>query len=349
MSTTQTASVLSPAGAPSFEHLAAMTTPWGLFEHARLDAPMVGEGYCVDDVARALVVMVREGGSSATVLHLTEIYLSFLEDAISPEGLVHNRMAHGGAWTDAPSIGDWWGRAVGALGFTAAHATDPFHRTRATYAFLRAAAQRSPDVRASAFAAIGAAELLKARPDADGARMLLEDSLANVPIAPGVEWPWPESRLRYANATLCEALIIGGQVLGLRGTLKRGLEMLAFLLELETGPRGRLSVTGSAGRGSRDTGPLWDQQPIETAALADACARAFEATGDVQWLHGVDLAWNWFLGANDSDIPMYDAASGAGYDGLTPTGRNENRGAESTIAALSTLQRARSLGLLDQA
>ncbi|MEO8528809.1 MAG: glycosyltransferase [Pseudolysinimonas sp.] len=340
--------VLLPVGAPSFEHLAAMTTVWGLFEHARHDVPLVDEGYCVDDVARALVVMVREGGTTAPVLRLTEIYLSFLEDAITEEGLVHNRMAHDGAWTDEPAIGDWWGRAVGALGFAAAHASEPFHRTRATYAFLRAAAQRSPDVRASAFAAIGAAELLKARPDADRARMLLKDSLARVPVAPGADWAWPEPRLRYANATLCEALILGGDVLGLPGTVTRGLETLAFLLDLETTPLGRLSVTGSAGRGPHESGPLWDQQPIEVAALADACARAFDATGDIQWLKGIERALNWFRGANDSDIPMYDPTTGAGYDGLEVSGRNENRGAESTIAALSTLQQARSFGLADQ-
>jgi hypothetical protein len=40
---------------------------------------------------------------------------------------------------------------------------------------------------------------------------------------------------------------------------------------------------------------------------------------------------------------MIDAVTGAGYDGLTAEGRNENRGAESTLAALSTFQQARRL------
>jgi hypothetical protein len=48
----------------------------------------------------------------------------------------------------------------------------------------------------------------------------------------------------------------------------------------------------------------------------------------------------WFLGANDVGIPLVDEASGGGYDGLMPGGRNENEGAESTLALLSTRQQA---------
>jgi hypothetical protein len=43
---------------------------------------------------------------------------------------------------------------------------------------------------------------------------------------------------------------------------------------------------------------------------------------------------------------MIDENTGAGFDGLQRDGRNENRGAESTLAALSTHQQARRLGLL---
>jgi len=49
----------------------------------------------------------------------------------------------------------------------------------------------------------------------------------------------------------------------------------------------------------------------------------------------------WFLGDNDSRTPMYDPVSGGGFDGLERFGRNENQGAESTLAVLSTFQRTR--------
>jgi hypothetical protein len=46
-------------------------------------------------------------------------------------------------------------------------------------------------------------------------------------------------------------------------------------------------------------------------------------------------------------IELFDRSTGAGYDGLNAGGRNENRGAESTIAALTTWQLARRFGILD--
>jgi hypothetical protein len=42
---------------------------------------------------------------------------------------------------------------------------------------------------------------------------------------------------------------------------------------------------------------------------------------------------------------MLDATSGGGCDGLEAHGRNENQGAESTLALLSTLQRGRGVAL----
>jgi hypothetical protein len=89
-----------------------------------------------------------------------------------------------------------------------------------------------------------------------------------------------------------------------------------------------------------DPRPGFDQQPIEVAALADACARAHEVTGEPRWLRGVELSAAWFLGSNDSGQVMYDPQGGGGYDGLEQGGRNENQGAESTLAMISTFQLA---------
>ena len=85
------------------------------------------------------------------------------------------------------------------------------------------------------------------------------------------------------------------------------------------------------------------QQPIEAAAIADACARALTITGDPRWSGGLDRAVGWFLGDNDSGVPMHDPGTGGGYDGLTTTERNTNQGAESTLALISTLQQSHRL------
>jgi hypothetical protein len=113
--------------------------------------------------------------------------------------------------------------------------------------------------------------------------------------------------------------------------------LLGWLLERET-VAGHLSPTPVGGRGPGEETPGFDQQPIEAAAMADACARAFAVTGDARWAAGVRSAVRWFLGDNDAGIPMLDPATGGGFDGLEPDGRNANQGAESTMALISTLQ-----------
>jgi hypothetical protein len=108
-----------------------------------------------------------------------------------------------------------------------------------------------------------------------------------------------------------------------------------------------LSVPPVGGRCPGDTGPGFDQQPIEVSALADACGSAFRITRQSSWLTGVDLAWDWFGGDNDSATPMFDPHTGGGYDGLERHGRNLNQGAESTLAMLATAQQARQISELE--
>ena len=326
-----------------FSHLLALTTDNGLYEHALGRVPRPEHGYCTDDVARALMVAVRSPEQTGQLARATEVYLRFLERAVMPSGDVHNRMTVAGRWSDDASTDDWWGRAIAGLGAAARRATVPAVRSRAFTAFLIAAKRRSSDVRASAFAALGAADVLAVHPECDIARHLLASCLGRLPRGRGADWPWPETSLRYANGALCHALIVGGKALGSDNTLQEGLDLLEVLLRIETAPQGYFSLTGSDGRGPEDRGPLFDQQPIEAANLSSACLDALRITGDPEWRAGTEQAWRWFVGANDAGTIMYDPNDGAGYDGLEVDGRNENCGAESTLAALSTLQDAHDL------
>lgn len=73
-------------------------------------------------------------------------------------------------------------------------------------------------------------------------------------------------------------------------------------------------------------------------AVAVGLVRLFEATGDERYAIMAGLAGSWFLGNNLAGKPMYDQATGRGYDGLHQEGRiNYNAGAESTTEALYTL------------
>jgi len=194
-----------------------------------------------------------------------------------------------------------------------------------------------------AFAALGAAEILTIDPDDRTARNVLAAARRVIGRPTGsASWPWPEARLTYANAVLPEALIAAGEHLGDTPALDEGLYLLGWLLDIET--RGtHLSVTPVGGWTLGEARPGFDQQPIEVAALADGCARAYRMTGESRWSEGVTRAANWFLGDNDAATPLLDAATGGGCDGLHDAGRNANQGAESTLAMLGTLQHVRQL------
>ncbi|WP_344095608.1 glycosyltransferase [Microbacterium deminutum] len=325
-----------------------MTDERGLFEHCRFDVPRPEHGYCLDDAARALIVLMREPSDTPVTRRLIEVCFRLVDRAVVGDGRVHNRMSPTGEWTDDAGLGDWWGRALWALGFVAAHGRETTLRDRALAAFRRAGSARSVHVRALAFAALGAAEVCLVQPDDPNARAILRDAAAVLAVdGPSAPWQWPEPRLRYANASLAEALLAAGTTLDDERLLDRGLAMLRFLLDIETRD-GHLSVTGVEGRGPGERDVQFDQQPIEVAAIADACSRAYDLTADPIWRDHVGVAWAWFEGDNDSGARLFDADTGAGYDGLTAGGRNENRGAESTLAALGTYQQARRTGVLDR-
>lgn len=329
--------------AASFAHLLRMSDDTGLLEHARGAVPRRGCGYCVDDVARGLVVVSREDHPSPEVARLAECYLAFVAHALVPDGRCHNRLGYDRRWEDEPGNGDWWGRAIWGLGTAATAHRDAWVRRDALECFDTAARCRSVSPRAMAFATLGAAEILRVHPSHAGARALIVDAVATIgrPVARET-WPWPEPRLAYANAVLPEALLAAGVATADDALLATGLDQLDWLLDVET-LDDHLSLTPVGGWAPGEARPGFDQQPIEAAAIADACARAFNITQDSHWSAGLGRAVGWFFGCNDGGVPMYDPGTGGGYDGLTATGRNTNQGAESTLALISTLQQSRKL------
>ncbi len=319
----------------AFDHLVVLSDDRGLFEHADGVTPRRDHGYCTDDNARLLAVTTMHPDDGA-VRHLNRLALHFVRAAVAADGSCRNRMDTSGRWTDLPSTEDCWGRALYGLGRAAGHHGNPAVRRWALRSFELAARKRSVWSRAMAFACIGATDVVAAHPDHAAARSLIGDAVATIGEVPSGTWRWPEPRLRYANATLAEALIAAGAALADVVVQQRGLDMLEWLLDLETAT-GHLSVTGTAGRGPDDHGAQFDQQPIEVAALADACWRALRVTGDDSWTRGVLAAAAWFEGANDVGLVMHDLTTHGGFDGLHAERVNLNQGAESTLAFVSTM------------
>jgi hypothetical protein len=324
--------------APPFEHLFRLSDHIGLLEHADGTTPLPEHGYCVDDVARGLVVVCRQPSPGPELITLGRRYLYFLAQAQAQEGRFRNRLGYDRRWRDEPGTKDCWGRALWGLGTAAARGPAAAMREESLARFGSAAKFRSDWPHAMAFAALGAAEVLDILPDHPAALALL-DAAAGVIGKPSASaaWPWPAPRLSYANAAIAEAVIVAGWRLGSDPVLRDGLRMLEWLLAGET-RNGHLSVVPAGGWGQGERRPGFDQQPIEVAALADACVRAAAVTGDSGWLSGVGMCVAWFLGDNDAQTPLLDAETAGGHDGLGPEGRNRNQGAESTLAMISVLQ-----------
>jgi len=328
---------------PNFAHVARMTDEQGMYEHADHTSPRRELGYCTDDMARLLVVACREPNPSPLVIGLTRAALRFLADAQGVTGDSSNRMNRRGRWEGRRTVEDCWGRSLWGFGTAAARAPQDWMRQDALARFERGASRRSPWSRAMAFAALGADQVLVAHPGHRSAMLLLDDAAEQIGARQRAAlWRWPEARLSYANAVLPEVLIAAGAALGRDAYLTDGLELLAWLLDHESFD-GHLSVTPVGGCAREELHPGFDQQPIEVAALADACARAWRVTGEQRWVDGVASAVAWFLGDNDSGAVMWDDESGGGYDGLQIDGPNLNEGAESTLAFISTMQHGRNL------
>ena len=324
----------------SFAHVLTMTDGVGMFENADHAVPRREHGYCTDDVARLLIVAVREPDGSQAVRDLGRTAFRFVAESQDVYGQTRNRRVAGGRWRGRHGVEDCWGRSLWAFGTAARRAPEESMRASALSYFHHGSSQRSPHRRAMAFAALGAAEVAEYDRGHRRSRELLADAITVIRSrSTEARWPWPEERLSYANAAIPEALIAAGDVLDRPDVVDDGLDLLRWLLDHETRD-GHLSPTPVGGAGPDDDPGLFDQQPIEVAALADACHRAHLVTGGDEWRRGVDMAVDWFAGANDLDAVMWDPVTHGGYDGLTPTGPNLNQGAESTLALISTLQHA---------
>ena len=325
---------------PRFDHLRRMTTGLGVWEHARYTTPRTSHGYCTDDNARALIVISRQPDPSPDLLELGRTYLAFLQEAALPGGGFHNRRRADGRWTDSIGSDDSQGRAIWGLGSVARSMPVASMRTAAVELFERQSGFLSPSPRANAFAVLGAVEVLVAAPGHLPAGRALAHWVAHLRGLADPAWPWPETRLAYDNARIPEALMAAGHALGDDDLVQTGIRLLEWLVSIET-RNGHFSFTPVGGWAPGERRPGFDQQPVEAAAMADACYRAWSLTGDDRWRDRLSLAARWLVGANDRAAVLYDSRTGGGRDGLTPTGPNLNQGAESTLAALSTLQRAR--------
>jgi len=345
-------------------HVKRLTDDTGMFQHAIFTIPNYGEGYTTDDNARALIftVLLAQARNDQTeegrsTLDSSARYLAFLEHAFNPEkGRFRNFLRYDRRWNEAEGSEDCHGRALWALGTVLGRSQDPGLRSAAgrLFEFSLPAAVEFSSPRAWAYAILGIQEYLGSFPgdrDAQKIRSVLSQRLLEMYESirrPG--WQWFEDILAYGNARLPQSMLLVGSACSDDRMISAGLEALDWLLtQQRCETNGHFAPIGSQGfyrQGGEKA--RFDQQPLEAAGAVSACLQAYRITGDRRWRSEAWSAFNWFLGDNDLQLPLYDAFSGGCRDGLHPDRANENQGAESTLSFLMALLEMSSLQQSEQ-
>jgi len=334
-------------------HIEAITGPLGIWQHATGEEPNPAHGTCTDDVARAFAVdMVHARSLGWEAVRPTAVRsFAFLRAAYNLRtSRFRNFRSADGAWLDVAGTEDTQARALRALSLAATAGPENPMRHEAAVLFKTAlpVATRLRPPRAVAAALLGCDAILRAGPDGRAERAFSDLSTRIRPLfgaaARDSDWPWPEPILTYENALLPHALL----VVALRyedPTLARvALRVLDWLIAEQTSSEGKFSPIGNQGwwtRGGQRA--QFDQQPIEATTLIEACAAAHAATGDAHYRRSAEMAYAWFLGQNDSGLPVAVAATGGCHDGLAATEVNPNQGAESTLMWQMAVEAVREL------
>jgi len=341
------------------DHFNQMTDDTGMLQHAIFTIPNRAEGYTTDDNARALMLAAAleqldadHHGKALTSTNSSTRYLSFLEHAFNPaKGRFKNFLGYDRRWNEPVGSEDCHGRALWALGTVLGISEDRGLRGAAGRLFelsLPAVVEFSSP-RAWAYSLLGIQEYLSSFPgDRDAQRVRSGLSRRLLEMYESIQrpdWKWFENVLAYGNARLPQSLLVAGAACSDDRMICAGLESLDWLSNIQhCETNGHFVPIGSEGFYRKDTEKArFDQQPLEAAGAVSACLQAFRVTGDSCWRSEAWSAFNWFLGDNDLQLPLYDSATGGCRDGLHPDRANENQGAESTLSFLMALLEMRSL------
>lgn len=313
----------------------------GILQHSIHSVPDRAHGYCIDDNARALMLMNRLDGQALRQCgRLPGIFASFVQHAWNPDtGAFRNFMGFGRSWLEDVGSEDSCGRTLWAIGATARDAQSAGLRIWARELFERTAASalafQSP--RAIAFAILGADYVLGTEAEHALASRIIEQGadrlLALHAAIARPDWRWFEDVLAYDNGRLPEAMVRAGVRLGRADVTACGIDTLRWINDLQTAPRGHFRPVGSDSFGRAYASPRpFDQQPVEIWAMIDAASAAYDVTADTIWLTHARCAYDWFAGRNDRGVAVADPLSGTSRDGINPRGVNLNEGAESVLA-----------------
>jgi len=320
----------------SLQHLQTLTDTNGIHEFAQGTIPWHENGYCAEDVGRALAAVTLYGQVTGRTdgRPLARIYLAYLKKSLREDGEMWNRQ------DQTIASGDAYGRILWGLGYAASFQTDQTNRESATRLFesilpgWEKKLGNYPIARACAMQGLAAFLKGHANPEARAALFrCAEMNLLAFRKHSDQKWKWFDETMTYDSGRLPLSLLLAFQTTGDSRFRDAGLASLDFLMATCFDERDtQLALVGNKGWFKKGETPAkFDQQPIDAAAMVEACVLAARLTGKPEYARRARKAFEWFLGNNTRHAVLYDAQSGGCRDGLTESGPNPNEGGESAI------------------
>ncbi len=326
----------------SLDHIKRLTDDTGIIQHAKFGIPNLKEGYCLDDNARALlmVLMTYRQKKDKLALNLAPIYLSYIHYMQNKDGTFRNFLSFNRNFLDEVGSEDSFGRTIWALGYLLYNPPNDAYYQTSKLIFFNAAPnfEKLQSIRSIANTMLGISYYLKSNPTDDSMKETLA-SLSDKLIKHYQEnstpdWKWFELLLAYDNGMLPLALLHAAEILNNDKIAAIALESANFLTEVLL-KDGYLSIIGNEkwyeNGGERS---LFAQQPVDALAMVLMYRQAFQLTKDREFLAKLFTCFLWFLGENDIRMTLFDFETNGCCDGIENYGVNRNQGAESSLAYL---------------
>jgi glycosyltransferase involved in cell wall biosynthesis len=336
--------IFDPLLLPPFllTHIRRLTDDTGIIQHARFGIPNLKEGYCLDDNARALlmVLMAYKQKKDPLGLELSNNYLSYIHYMQNENGTFRNFLGFNREFLDEEGSEDSFGRTIWALGYLLSNAPSDAYYQTGSQMFFDATPnfEKLTSIRGIANTIIGICYYLeKNKSDVDMTkklRSLSDKLLKHFDENNDKDWKWFESLLAYDNGILPLALLQATEILDDEKLTKAGLSAMKFLTD-QTLKDGYLSIIGNSNwyrKGGKRS--IYAQQPIDALAMVLMYHQAYIITRDKEYLKKLFTSFMWFLGENDLSMSLYDFETKGCFDGFEKDGVNRNQGAESTLSYL---------------
>jgi len=336
--------VLDLLALPPFllDHVQRLTDDTGIIQHAKYGIPNLKEGYCLDDNARALlmVLMTYKRNKHPLALKLSPTYLSYINYMQNADGKFRNFLSFNRNFLDEIGSEDSFGRTIWSLGYLLGNAPNNAYYQTGREIFFNALPNfvKLKSIRSIANTMVGICHYLKSDPTDEGMidvlRQLTNRLLADYALNRTKDWHWFESLLAYDNAFLPLALWHATEFLNHEKISQVALESMNFLSGI-TLKQGYLSIVGNEkwyNKGGEIS--MFAQQPLDALAMVLMFHQAFRVSGNQAYLKQLNTCFMWFLGENDLRLSLYDFETKGCCDGLENDGVNRNQGAESTLAYL---------------